>query len=474
MTTYRRLSGSDAIFIYMETPDAFNHTLKISVLDPSTDPDGWSWDGFMQHCRDTIHLVPIWRQRCLKTPFGLHFPIWVDDPNFDIEYHIRRIGCPQPGGKREFCQLVSEIYSRPLDIRRPLWQMWVIEGLERDQVAIVTLIHHAYTDGVGVLPLMDMIQAKEPNASYPPATEAWNPPPLPSLSRRLLWGLKDLPGLLANNLGPFMRGWREGRRVTGEMKSSGQASPPSPRDRSIPMPFSYALISPHRQFSCRSFALADLRLVSKSLQCTINDAFVSCVSGAVRRYLKEQGESVDKSTLGSIPMNLVPLEERTSLGNYSVIEHTALCIDVDDPMERLRATVKACNVTKEYHRATRDANLSALFNLLHPYVGKLMGWINRELGGRIFPISNIVLSNVPGPREKRYVRGWEVAEWYSTGQVNHGVALNITVWSYADQFNLCVLTDRAHLTDTWKLADYFEQELHELLRLSRDETGATG
>ena len=459
------------MFIYLDTPEAFNHTLKISILDPSTDPDGWSWETFLQHARDTIHLIPIWRQRCLKTPLGLHFPIWVDDPNFDIEYHVRRIGCPQPGGKHEFCQLVSEIYSRPLDIRRPLWQMWVIEGLERGEVAIVTLIHHAYTDGVGILHLMDLIQSREPNAPYPPPTEPWDPPPLPSRSQRVLWGLKDLPGLLMQNFGPFLRGWREGRRVTRQMKAEGRELPPSPGDKSIPMPFSYALTSPHRQFSCRSFALSDFRGLSKSLGFTINDIFMSCVSGALRRYLAERGESVDQPTLGSMPMNLVPLDERTGLGNFSTIEHATLHIDIEDPMQRLRAMSRACNVAKEHFRNTRDANLAALFNLMHPYAVKLLGWMNKELGGGLFPISNIALSNVPGPKEKRYVRGWEVAQWYSTGQVGHGVALNITVWSYADQFNLCVLTDRAHLTNTWRIVEYFESALQELLECADTDRG---
>jgi WS/DGAT/MGAT family acyltransferase len=251
------------------------------------------------------------------------------------------------------------------------------------------------------------------------------------------------------------------------MKAENRELPPAPGDRSIPMPFSYKLVSPRRQFNCRSFKLADMRHISKTLGYTINDIFISCVSGAMRRYFIETGESVDRPTLCSIPMNLVPLEERRHLGNFSTIEHTWLRVDIEDPMERLKATGRACEVTKEHYRNTREANMAAMFNLMHPYLIKLFGVMNREMGGRIFPISNIVLSNVPGPREQRYILGWLVREWYSTGQVNHGVALNMTVWSYDDQFNFCILTDRAHLTDTSRITDYFEDALNEMLEIAR-------
>jgi WS/DGAT/MGAT family acyltransferase len=470
MSKYQRLSGTDAMFVYMDSPRAYQHTLKIAILDPSSDPQGWSWERFQQHVRNTIHKVPLWRQRCMKTPLALNYPVWVDDPEFDLDYHVRRIGCPAPGGKKEFSQLVSDLYSRMLDPDRPLWQMWVIEGLEDGAVGVVTLLHHAYTDGVGVLSVLDNIMPEAQELPVEGAPAPWKPAPLPSAVRRLLWGLKDLPGLLARNFPPFVRGALAGRRIKRRLAAEGVELPPSHKDPSIPKAFSYRLDSSQRQFSCRSFQLADIRRAAKSFDRTINDVFTSCVAGALRRYLAETGQMVDRPTLASMPMNAVPLEQRNAMGNFATVERLGLRIDIEDPLERLQATAEACEVTKQHFRNTRDADLRALFNLLHPAVMKFVDWLNEKRGGGVFPISNVTLSNVPGPRKERYVQGWKVKEWYSTGQVGHGVALNMTVWSYAQQFNLCVLSDRSMPADNALLLDYFGESLNELLDLARQET----
>ena len=470
MNQYRRLSGTDAMFVYTDSPRAYHHTLKIAVLDPSTDPRGWCWERYLQHVKNTIHQVPMWRQRCLKTPLALHYPVWVDDPDFELAYHVRRVGCPAPGGREEFSQLISDLYSRQLDPDRPLWQMWVIEGLEGGAVGIVTLLHHAYTDGVGALSIMDEIMPEAPELSLGGAPAPWNSAPLPSAMRRLLWGLKDLPGLFARNLPSFVRGVRAGRRIKRRFAAEGVELPPSYKDKAIPKPFSYRLDSSQRQFSFRSFPLADVRRAAKSLEFTINDVFMSCVAGALRRYLADSGLEVDRPTLASMPMNTVPLEQRTDMGNFATSESVSLRIDIADPMERLRATARACGVTKEHFRNTREADLRALVNLLHPYMMNFVNWLNEKKGGDVFPVSNVALSNVPGPKKKRYVLGWRVAEWFSTGQVNHGVALNMTVWSYADQFNLCVLSDRSVPADNTQLLDYFGESLNELLELAGQQS----
>ena len=150
----RRLNGVDALMLYLDEGSAYNHTLKISVLDPSTDPDGWSWPKARQMFEERAHLLPVFRLRYLPTPLGLHHPIWVEDPEFDLDAHVRRVVCPAPGGMEEFCELVEQIYAHPLDRDRPLWQVWVVEGLQGGHVALVTLMHHAYSDGVGVLDML--------------------------------------------------------------------------------------------------------------------------------------------------------------------------------------------------------------------------------------------------------------------------------------------------------------------------------
>jgi Wax ester synthase-like Acyl-CoA acyltransferase domain/AMP-binding enzyme C-terminal domain/AMP-binding enzyme len=187
----RRLNGSDAAMLYLDRGSAYNHTLKISVLDPSTDPDGWSWPKVRRMFEERAHLLPVLRLRYLPTPLGLHHPIWVEDPEFDLDAHVRRVVCPPPGGMEEFCALVEQVYAHPLDRDRPLWQIWVVEGFEGGYVALVTLVHHAYSDGVGVLDMLGAFYNDTPDdAAVVPAP--WAPQPLPSSVQRLGWALRDL------------------------------------------------------------------------------------------------------------------------------------------------------------------------------------------------------------------------------------------------------------------------------------------
>ncbi|WP_029400263.1 wax ester/triacylglycerol synthase family O-acyltransferase, partial [Mycobacterium tuberculosis] len=188
----RRLNGVDALMLYLDGGSAYNHTLKISVLDPSTDPDGWSWPKARQMFEERAHLLPVFRLRYLPTPLGLHHPIWVEDPEFDLDAHVRRVVCPAPGGMAEFCALVEQIYAHPLDRDRPLWQTWVVEGLDGGRVALVTLLHHAYSDGVGVLDMLAAFYNDTPDEA-PVVAPPWEPPPLPSTRQRLGWALRDLP-----------------------------------------------------------------------------------------------------------------------------------------------------------------------------------------------------------------------------------------------------------------------------------------
>lgn len=272
----RRLNGVDALMLYLDGGSAYNHTLKISVLDPSTDPDGWSWPKARQMFEERAHLLPVFRLRYLPTPLGLHHPIWVEDPEFDLDAHVRRVVCPAPGGMAEFCALVEQIYAHPLDRDRPLWQTWVVEGLDGGRVALVTLLHHAYSDGVGVLDMLAAFYNDTPDEA-PVVAPPWEPPPLPSTRQRLGWALRDLPSRLGK-IAPTVRAVRDRVRIEREFAKDGDRRVPPTFDRSAPPgPFQRGL-SRSRRFSCESFPLAEVREVSKTLGVTINDVFLACVA----------------------------------------------------------------------------------------------------------------------------------------------------------------------------------------------------
>ena len=467
-----RMSGADALMIYLDRAEAYNHTIKIQILDPSEDPEGWSWPRFKRSMASRVGLVPRLRQRYLRVPLGINHPVWVEDPAFDIEYHLRRVGCPAPGTAVELCELVCELYAHPLDHTRPLWQIWVIEGLTGGRVAVLLLIHHALTDGIGILRMLNNYWQFRPESMELADPGAWNPPPLPSKWRLFVDGLVGLPRLFAANLPGAIRGIRAGRKIVASWRKEGRTLPPTAGDSQYPAPYARRL-SPRRSLAIRSFGLPRVRAVAKALDATINDVFLTAVSGAIRRLtLEQEGAAPAGPMVATVPFALVPLAERTRDGNFSTVCHTLLFPDVADPRERLAACKRAASTMKQYFEATREANVAALFNLLPAMVPKAVDRINEMKEGGLLPFWNLIASNVPGPRAPLQLGHVKLAEWFSIGQVAHGAALNVTVWSYVDQLNLCILADRDVLPDTWKLMDHFAASLAELEAVGRGRAAA--
>jgi WS/DGAT/MGAT family acyltransferase len=467
-----RMSGADALMLYLDRAEAYNHTIKLSILDPGDDPQGWSWQRFKAAFATRVGLVPRLRQRYLRVPFGLNHPVWVDDPAFDLDYHLRRVGCPAPGTSVELCELICELYAHPLDHTRPLWELWAVEGLEGDRICIVLFIHHALTDGLGILRMLNTFWKTRPESIEHPEPAEWKPAPLPSGWRLFSAGLRDLPGVFSSNLPGAIRGMRAGRRILAQWRAEGRELPPRSGDAKYAAPFAVA-VSPRRSFALRSFPLARIRDVGKALRVTINDVFLTTLSGAVRRLLTEEtGAAPSGPMVATVPFALVPLAERTRDGNFSTVCHTLLYPDLADPLERLRACKRSADTMKAYFEATREANVAAILNLLPPVVPKVVDRINKMKEGGVLPFWNVVASNVPGPRAPLQLGELKLEEWYSIGQIAHGSALNVTVWSYVDQFNLCVLADQKILRDAWTLIGHFEVSLAELEAAAAEKVAA--
>jgi diacylglycerol O-acyltransferase len=338
----------------------------------------------------------------------------------------------------------------------------VIEGLEGGRVGVLLLIHHALTDGIGILRMLNNFWGTRPESVEHPEPPEWNPPALPSKWRLLLEGVRDLPGVIAANLPGAVRGSRAGRRIVAEWRREGRPLPPSPGDPRYPAPYA-ARLSPHRTFAVRSFDLARIRNLGKSLGATINDVFLTTVSGAIRALTEARtGSPPDTPMIATVPFALVPLAGRTRDGNFSTTDHTLLRTDVGEPLERLKACKASADTMKTHFEATREANVAAILNLLPPLVPKVVDRINEMKGGGLLPFWNVVVSNVPGPRAPLRLGQLKLAEWYSIGQIAHGASLNVTAWSYVDQFNLSVLADPKVLDDAWQFVDCFESCLMEL------------
>jgi len=213
--------------------------------------------------------------------------------------------------------------------------------------------------------------------------------------------------------------------------------------------------------------------VSKTLGATINDVFMACVAGSVRRHLERAGSPPGEAMVATMPLAVTPPAERTQPGNYSSIDYVWLHAQIADPLERLRATSVAAEATKQHFAQTKDADIGAVLELLPGSVVSGLAHANARTKGRFDPFKNIVVSNVPGPREPRYLGRWRVDRWFSTGQLSHGATLNFTVWSYCDQFNLCILADAVAVPDTWELVRGFRASLDELLAVARAQATST-
>jgi WS/DGAT/MGAT family acyltransferase len=214
--------------------------------------------------------------------------------------------------------------------------------------------------------------------------------------------------------------------------------------------------------------------VSKTLGATINDVFMACVAGSVRQHLELAGSPPGQPMVATMPLAVVPPAERTQPGNYSSIDYVWLHAQIADPLERLRATSVAAEATKQHFAQTKDADIGAVIELLPERVISGFARLNARTKGRFDTFKNVVVSNVPGPREPRYLGRWRVDSWFSTGQISHGATLNFTVWSYCDQFNLCVLADAVSVPDTWELVRGFRASLDELLAVARAEATTAG
>jgi len=461
----KRLNGVDAFMLNMETPKAYMHTFKVAIIDPSTDPDGWSFDKYYAEAERRIHLVPLLRWKYLDSPLGLNHPYWVEDPDFDLHYHIRRVACPPSADHKALCEFMGSVYSYQLDRDRPLWMEWVVEGLADGKVAIVMLVHHAYVDGVGASWLMQRFYSPEVGIKAGPAP-AYNPAPLPSWLTRLGWALRDWPQVAIGNLPKVVGGLSRKFMLDRKRKKAGlPAHPAAGQMRQTPINIT---VSAGRTFVCESIPLKDFITVSKGLGVTINDVFSCCVAGAVRRLLADLDYNPDTHPLiGATPFASTRPEGMEGLGNFATQDFSWVRSDIADPRERLQASHEA-NVEMKAHLKdvqAAGADISAVLQVLPPLTIKVLRKVIQRQRGRFGMFGNLVLSNVPGPREPLYLDHWKLDNWFSTGQIIDGSALNITMWSYCGQANICVLIDRSILKDGWGLYGYFVDELNSLVAL---------
>jgi len=441
----RRLNGVDALMLYSETPEVHMHTLKIGILDVSGVEGGFTFDLFREVAYPRLMALPALRFQLVDIPLKLHHPMWVENDDIDLDYHLRRTRVPAPGGRRELDQLIGEIASTPLDRGRPMWEMYVAEGLADNRIAIIHKVHHVLADGVASANQMAKAMA-------PPEAVTTRPPDPSAQTRGSL--LKAAGRDHVRLIGKLPRLVRETTRGVSQVrrrsKERGQ-NPDLARNFAPPDCFINHVVSGGRRFATAPLALADVKETSKRLGVTLNDIVLATAAGALRQLLLRYDGSADSPLIAGVPVSYNPSPERL-VGNEFTYMTPSLPVHINDPLKRVELTSVATAIAKENNQLLGPTVLPAWLSYLPP---ALAPGLFRRQASRLGSASvmNLVISNVPGPRERGHIEGATVSEIYSVGPVVVGSGMNITVWSYVDQLAISVLTDDLTLDDPHEATD---------------------
>ncbi|CAN5889859.1 wax ester/triacylglycerol synthase family O-acyltransferase [soil metagenome] len=472
----KRLTGLDAGFLWMETPSSGMHVSGLAVYDPSEllATDGtFGIENIRDMVRGRLHLAPPFRQRLVEVPLQLHFPLWIEDPDFDLDRHIRRVGVPAPGGPRELAEVAAHLNATNLNRSRPLWELWYIEGLEGGRVATLTKVHHAAIDGAsGSEITVALFDLSSEVAAHPEPDEPWQPDDVPSDLDMVRYAVASLA--------------RQPLRVLRALRRTGQAalnvrSVSRTGDHDLaPLPFSAPATSINRAITARrsiattSLSLPDVKRVKNAFGCTVNDVILTLCGGALRRYFDGRGEALDGPLLAMVPVSVRAEDQRSDMGNQVSSMFTTLATDIDDPVERLLAIHRGMQGAKEQHRALGADTLTDWAEFAAPAVfGRAMRLYARMgLADRHRPAFNLTISNVPGPPFPLYSAGARLEANFPLGPIFDGAALNITVMGLEHSLDVGILTCPDVVDDVWTISDGLAASLEELLAAARLATSS--
>jgi diacylglycerol O-acyltransferase len=470
-----RLSGLDAAFLYLETPSHHMHVSMVAMFDASTVPGGYSFEKVRSVIEERLPLIPMFRRRLVEVPFRLHHPIWVDDPHFDLDYHVSRIGAPAPGGIEELCELASDFTSRPLDRSRPLWEMRIVEGLRDDRIGILAKVHHSTVDGVSGAEVMVHLFDLEPDPGPhvpPPEAEPPAPERVPSdleLVSFAAWSLIRTPFRIAAKLPNTVR-----TAINVVRGRRGSEGPTAPTPFAAPRTSLNTAITPHRKVAAITVPFADVKAIKHAMHCTVNDVVLALCSGALRGYLDERRELPAQPLVAVVPISVRDGDGPAVGSNHVSAMFTSLATDRDDPVERLEAIAAVTRAAKKEHHTIGAKMLQDWAEFAAPALFTRASRLYSSMGlaDRHRPIHNLIISNVPGPPFHLYLAGAKLELLCPLGPVMEGAALNVTVISYMDDLDIGLIACREGVPRLWDLAHHFPAALDELKAAAKVDNGA--
>ena len=465
----QQLGGIDSFWLNLEGYTMPMHVAGLWVLDPTTAAHGFDMATVRRLFEDRLHLVPLMRRRLVEVPGNLDHPYWIEDPNFDIEYHLRHRALPAPGDRAQLVDLVTHIFSRPLDRSRPLWEFYLIEGLADGRVAALTKVHHAAIDGVsGAEIMVNLLDLTPETRVVAPPKQPWTPDPVPSGRQLLTMSGKAY-------LKRPSRAWEALPHTLGALSVAAKRALNQETEKMVSMPFNAPRsrfnkrIGPHRSFGMAQAPLQLAKDAKNGLGCTVNDVVLTAVGGALRSYLKTKADLPEKPLLAAVPISVRGTADASDMGNRLSFMFCQLGTDVADPIKRIAAIKTSTDQGKAGQKVVGADLLQDWTHFAAPAVLARAGRALAELSAsvRFRPMFNLAVSNVPGPQFPLYFAGAKVAEMYPLSLCFDGAGFNITVMSYDGRLAFGLTADRTTVPDIQKVADAIVAELETLAALGR-------
>jgi WS/DGAT/MGAT family acyltransferase len=448
----KQLSGLDSLFLYLETPSTPMHIGSLCIYDQSTAPG--KTVGFKDIIRfydERLHKAKAFRRRLAEVPLGLGHPYWIEDPDFDLEFHLRHIALPKPGDWRQLCILTARLLSRPLDLKRPLWEAWVIEGLDNvegippNSFGVVTKIHHAAIDGISGAEIAAAVHGLSPDDEVTPPDEPWAPEREPTA----------IEMLARNTLNDLRLPLRLGRLVYDGTKSIGRLAAGlfarqlrwpggAPRTR-----FNNS-VSPYRVFDAVTLDLEEIRKIRRLVDgATVNDVLLAVCGGALRKYLDSKNELPDESLVAMAPMSIRTDESLRSEGNLVSVMSVPIHSDVADAVGRLDAVHEASVAAKKFTFAAGPQVGMELAELVPSTTSGLLASLYGKfrLAEKVSPTFNTVITNVPIGNAPLYSMGSKMVAYFGLGPAFHGVGLFQSLIGYAGKITVNVVACRDMMPD---------------------------
>ncbi|VAW08091.1 Wax ester synthase/acyl-CoA:diacylglycerol acyltransferase [hydrothermal vent metagenome] len=460
----QQMQGLDATFVAFEQPNAPIHIGSVLIYDPATAPGGFvRFKDILKFIKGRLHMAPVMRRRMVKAPLNIDYPYWIEDPRFDLEYHVRHVALPKPGDWRQLNILAARNFARPLDLTRPPWEILVVEGLDnvegvpKGSYAMLTKIHHAAIDGVSGVDLMQALHTAAPEIDDIPKPDPWKPERMPSqlglLTRGYVRAL-TLPWRQAGAAIKSAPGMARAAKgfLSGDFDIKGALNTPRTRFNQV--------VSPHRVIDGTTFSLAKIKEMRRLVEgATVNDAVLSIVGGALRNYLIAHGDLPEDTLSAMAPISVRDESEKNTMGNQVSAMRAPLGTHIEDAVERLAFVHDETQKSKAMSNAMGARQMTEM-SKVSPAMFMGLGaraYSQWGLANRMKPMFNTVVTNVPGPPIPIYSCGAKLIGLYGNLCLLDGVGLGHVVHSYVGEITIGVTACREAMPDPENYMRHLQQ-----------------